>query len=309
MNAVTLNQNLQVRAAALTGLSVSPTSVTGGNGSTGTVTVSGNIPAGGITIQLSDNSAFASVPASVNVPQGQTSATFPISTSAVTSTQVAQITATFEGVNRNANLTINPEAAVSLTAFSIAQSSVNESHNATGTVTLSGPAPTGGVVVSLTEVGTNVLNLPASVTVPAGSSTANVTIGTNDVSAQTAVTVSASYGGDSFSDSFTINLINITSFTVSPTSVPMGTPSTGTVQISAPAGPGGIVVSLSSNQSAAQVPATVTVPSGATSVSFTITTTAVRSKTTAQIRATRHGVTLQAKLVITKSSGSFKPPR
>src|SRR6266446_5684162 len=73
-------------ALSLSSLTLSPTSVIGGTqSSTGTVTLSGAAPAGGAQVALaSSNTAAARVPASVTVAAGATSATFTVSTSAVT---------------------------------------------------------------------------------------------------------------------------------------------------------------------------------------------------------------------------------
>src|SRR2546425_4097410 len=70
---------------SLSSLSLNPTSVTGGNSSTGTVTLSGAAPSGGAQVTLSSsNTVVARVPSSVTVAAGATSATFTVSTSAVT---------------------------------------------------------------------------------------------------------------------------------------------------------------------------------------------------------------------------------
>src|SRR5213076_862677 len=71
-------------SVSLSSLTLNPTSVIGGvQSSTGTVTLSGPAPAGGARVALSTNNGAASVPSSVAVPAGATSATFPVNTSAV----------------------------------------------------------------------------------------------------------------------------------------------------------------------------------------------------------------------------------
>jgi hypothetical protein len=96
--------------AALSTVSVNPTSVTGGTSSQGTVALTSAAPAGGFTVSLSSsNTAAATAPASVSVAQGATSATFAIATSAVTTSTPATITASAGGVTRTATLTVNPQ--------------------------------------------------------------------------------------------------------------------------------------------------------------------------------------------------------
>ena len=85
------------------------------------------------------------------------------------------------------------------------------------------------------------------------------------------------------------------SFFLSPASVIGGAPSVGTVTLNSPALPGGMTVTLSSDNSLATVPATVVVPAGMASATFPITTS-YTSGATANISATVGGVTKTAAL-------------
>ena len=94
---------------ALAGVSVNPADVAGGTPSTGTVSITLPAPAGGTTVGLtSGEPAVASVPASVTVASGQTSATFTVPTQPVTSSHTVVITATLGGDSRFAFLSVNP---------------------------------------------------------------------------------------------------------------------------------------------------------------------------------------------------------
>jgi hypothetical protein len=104
----------------LTALSLNPTSVVGGSGSTGTVALSGAAPSGGAVVSLSDNSSSASVPASVTVPAGATSTTFAVSTVAVTANISASITGTYAGVSRSGSLSITAAAGTTPAAPTLA---------------------------------------------------------------------------------------------------------------------------------------------------------------------------------------------
>ena len=86
---------------------------------------------------------------------------------------------------------------------------------------------------------------------------------------------------------------------LSPATVTGGSSSTGTVTLNAPAPPAGLAVTLSSsNTSAATVPASVTVPAGAISATFTVSTIGGTSASTATISATANGVSQTATLTI-----------
>jgi hypothetical protein len=81
-----------------------------------------------------------------------------------------------------------------LTSVVLNPPSVNGGSSSTGTVTLSGAAPTYGALVSLSS-NMSAATVPASVTIPAGATSATFTVNTSAVTSSTSVTVSASYGG------------------------------------------------------------------------------------------------------------------
>jgi hypothetical protein len=64
---------------------------------------------------------------------------------------------------------------------------------ATATVTLDGPAPAGGAVVTISRSGEPVVNLPASITIAAGSSSGTFPITVSSVSHVTEVLVNAAF--------------------------------------------------------------------------------------------------------------------
>ena len=92
---------------------------------------------------------------------------------------------------------------------------------------------------------------------------------------------------------------SLSAIALSPASVTGGIASTGTVTLTAPAPAGGAVVSLSSNNSAAAVPPSVTVAAGATSATFAAITAAVGATTPVTISATYAGVTRTTTLNLT----------
>jgi hypothetical protein len=193
--------------ATLTSVSVSPSSVTGGTGSTGTVTLTSGAPAGGAVVSLtSSNTAAVTVPASVTVAAGATSATFSATTVAVSAATPVTISAVYSGVTRTAALTVNPPApTATLSSISVSPSSVTGGTGSTGTVTLSSGAPSGGAVVSLTSSNTAAANVPASVTIAAGATTATFAATTSSVAASTPVTISAVYSGVTRTTTLTVN--------------------------------------------------------------------------------------------------------
>ena len=82
---------------SLSALGLSPADVTGGSSSTGTMTLSGPAPTGGAVISLSSSDPSVTVPASVTIPEGTTSATFAVSTSPVAAATTSTVSAVFGG--------------------------------------------------------------------------------------------------------------------------------------------------------------------------------------------------------------------
>ncbi len=92
--------------------------------------------------------------------------------------------------------------------------------------------------------------------------------------------------------------ISISSLTVSPHSATGGLSVQGTVTLTKAAPTNGSVVTLSSNNAAAVVPASITVPAGKSAVSFTIPTKPVTTDTTVTLSASYQSVTKTATLTV-----------
>ena len=151
-------------------LALSPTSVPGGTPSTGTVTLTGPAPAGGADVSLtSSNVAVATVPTTMNIPQGATSGTFTITTLGQISSTSATISAAYHGLTKTAVLAVTMTPGVS--SISVSPSPLEGGGSATGYVYLNTTAPAGGAVVLLAS-NSGAATVPASVTVSAGQSNA-----------------------------------------------------------------------------------------------------------------------------------------
>ena len=287
-----------VNPATITGLSITPNNVLGGKGAIGTLTLSGPALSSGDVVTLSSNTATVGLPPTITVPAGQTTATFAITTQPVSSTTVANISATFGGVSASAQLTVVPDSVQSLT---VNPGTVMGGSTSTATVILSRPAGTSGVVVSLSS-SNPAATMPGSVTVAAGQTTATFTVTTIPVGSQTAVTIAASFAGTSQSAILTINPASVASIALNPTSVLGGGHSMGTVTLNGLAPSSGAMVSLSSNNSAATVASSVLVPAGQSSATFTVTTSSVSNQTSAVITGSLAGVAQTASLTITSAT-------
>jgi hypothetical protein len=202
---VQLGWNPGAAAAALSGLGLQPASVTGGAVATGQVLLSAAAPAGGAVVALGSNNSAALVPSSVAVAAGATTASFAITTQAVTSAVSASITATYAGASKSATLTVQPAPAAGvLGSLSLSPLRVVGGRLVTGTVALIAPAPAGGVVVQLATSDAAHASVPASVTVAAGQRRANFSIATVQVASQRSVTITSSLGTRTRSATLTV---------------------------------------------------------------------------------------------------------
>lgn len=288
---------LTVKAPTLSSNSLNPTSTRGGTGSTGTVLLTGPAPSGGAVVTLtSSNISAATVPASVTVPANAIGTSFSVTTLPVAINTSLSVSAFYNGTTRSANLTV---LAATLTSVSLNPTSVVGSLLSTGTITLNGPAPAGGAVITLRSSNTSVATVPATVTVAGSATAATFTVNTYPVSANNYVTISALYGSTTRTANLTVTPATLSSVSLNPTSVHGGSSSAGTVTLNGPAPASGSVVALSSsNPSLAKVPSSITVPGGGTTATFVVTTVSVSSTRTVTIYGNR-GVRLGAPLTLT----------
>jgi hypothetical protein len=290
---------------------VQPTSVFGGESAVGDVILSSGAPPGGATVELvSSHPAVAPVPSSVTISQGNTLASFSIPTSTVQANTGVTISGTYNGVTRTATLEVKAEGGPAVSTLTVAPNPVTGGEPATGTVTLTSPAPSGGSSVTLISSNTDYATVPPSVTVLEGQTSASFTISTSQVDFDSSSSITAAHGGESRWVILSIKpagqlppAATLSSVTVNPTSVTGGTASQGTVALTSPAPSGGAVVALAtSNSSVSSIPPSVTVVAGDTSASFTVTTAVVSAQTTLTITASLDGVTRTASLTVNPAS-------
>jgi hypothetical protein len=194
---------------------------------------------------------------------------------------------------------------VSLASLALNPTGVVGGQASAGTVILSGPASSNGVVVALSSGNAGVASVPQGVTIGAGATSASFSIPTAAVGTSTTVTINASLAGVTRTAALTVTpppLPKLSSLTLNPSAVAGGSSSTGTVALSSPAPAGGAVIALTSSRtSAATVPPTVTVAPGKSSASFTVATAPAKANTSATISASYSGGKKSATLSIRKS--------
>ena len=160
---------------------------------TGTVTLCKAAPAGGVVVNLSSTNPAASVPPSVTIQEGQTSAEFIITTQSDTSTTSGNIIARLGTISKSTQLVVQP---VGVLKLSLSPSRVRGPGQVTGTVTLDCPAPAGGVTVALSSINQAVARpTVSSITIPEGSRMQSFTVQAFDVPAPRSAIIKATANG------------------------------------------------------------------------------------------------------------------
>ena len=281
----------------LGGISLIASSIVGGGPVTAAVVLNANAPAGGTTVTLSSNKpSVLPVPANVTVPEGASQSVFTLTSNPTSANATVTIEASLGSTNTSSSITVTQ----ALASLGVSPNSTVGGNTVHGTVTLTGPAYAGGVVVSLSSSNSSAAAVPSNVTVPAGATKATFNVSTMPVASATPVTITANSGGSVKSATVTATAPALSSLSLAPSTVVGGAGSTGTVKLTGAAPSGGISVSLnSSNPSVATVPSSVTVASKANEATFNIDTTSVSSSTSVTITASLATATKMCTLKVT----------
>ena len=295
--------NESTREVILVGVSVStvtiaPTTLFSTKAGVGTVKLSLAAPAGGVVVMLDSNSAAVTVPVSVTVPAGALTATFPVTANTVSTDTKAVITASVGGQEVHGTVYVLVPFPKTLT---VAPTTIIGGDAAVATVTLASSAGVGGQVVNLASSNANVV-VPSTVTVPAGALSATFPVQTSIVNRDIGVAISADADGTGITTTVLVKRVAPKSITFAPASVVGGNSSVATLTVTKPAPAGGIVVDLRSVSSNVSVPATVTIPEGATTATFPVTTIPVKKSESAMIQAYAAGVKVSANITVTATS-------
>lgn len=154
----------------------------------------------------------------------------------------------------------------------VSPSALTGGQSANGAVYLNGPAPAGGLTISLTRSGSAV-QVPPTTVAPAGKYSGLFTLTTTPVAVDTLCSVTASANSVTRSTIVKVLSPQPNLVTLNPSSITAGQGSTGTFALSGRAPAGGIQVKIASGvPSIVIVPATVFVPAGQFQGSFSIKT-------------------------------------
>ncbi len=255
-----------------------------------TVTLNAAAGSGGLTVSLASNKSAITVPSTVAVPAGETSAGFTATASSVSIAQTVTLTATAGGVSESFNLQLGAAVpTLSVSAASVVFGNVAVNTIATPqpvTLTSTGTVPVVINAAALAGTGFTVsgITFPATLN-PGQAATLNVEFeptSTGAATGQLTITSNSSTGSStviSLSGIGTAAPAALSALSCSSGAITGSGTDACTVALSTAAPSGGLVVNLTSSSSAVTVPGTVTIPAGAASAGFTA---AVSSVATAQ---------------------------
>jgi hypothetical protein len=187
---------LEVRAPVLTAIEIDPSEVGGGEPASGRVIIDAPAPIGGLTVGITANpTGVCTFPASVFIPAGATQASFAISTTPQAVTTTVTFTATLNSLTVTDTLIVRGPELVSMT-FNPGR--VRGGRQSTGQITISQPAPAGGLTIPVVSLNPS-LAVPigtGTVFIPAGQRTGTFRVATQRVSRSVAVQFRATIGAD-----------------------------------------------------------------------------------------------------------------
>jgi hypothetical protein len=291
---------LSLLAPVLSSLTCSTSSLLSLGVTTCTVTLRSPAPTGGTTVSIASNSILLPVPvSSVTVPVGSSSGTFTATAGEITSNQTATLTAILNGASQIA--TLNLVAPAMLKSLTCSPGSLTSGSSTTCIITLSNAAPTATTVALSSN--SQLLPVPAtSVTVPAGSESAEFTAKAGTITSNQTATLKATLNG--VSQTASINLlpaagVGIASLSCSQPSLESYSLTFCTVKLTAPVNTaGGITVSLSTNTSLLWVPSVATIPEGVDIAVFPVFSGTVTQSQTAKITASANSSSASVSLTL-----------
>ncbi|MCC7435700.1 MAG: S8 family serine peptidase [Methanoregulaceae archaeon] len=193
LDGITRSATLSVMPAlGLQSLSMNRQIVIAGETSLTGLAVLTAFPSSPTTVTLSDSSPYITVPASVTIPAGIRYRTFAVTHTAVPSVQNGTVSATYNGVTKQATVTLSPPPV--LQSLVVTPTTIKGGTSGNGTVNVSLAAPTGGIAVGL-STNTTAIILPPFVGVPQHTTSGSFTFSTVALPIVQVRTMSALYRG------------------------------------------------------------------------------------------------------------------
>ena len=195
---------------------------------------------------------------------------------------------------------------VLVSSLSCKPSSLTSGAESACAVTLSQSSSTGGSAVALSSSSTS-LTVPANVTIPQSSTNATFTATAGTISSGQTAVVTATLNGSAQTASITLaaatQVQQVNSVTCTPTTLTSGAVSTCILTLNQ-AGTDGVTVALASNTQTLGVPASVAVPAGTATATFSATAGTIAANQPAVVTATLNGASSTASFTLAANTSS-----
>ncbi|MFM7189097.1 MAG: hypothetical protein ACKO14_14920, partial [Armatimonadota bacterium] len=302
-NGLSKSDVLTVRPpAALSTLTISPATVIGGSANAiVTVNLSDLAPSGGATVTLtSSKTTAATVPVSVVIPAGSTSANVTVTSKAVTATTAVTITAKYLTVTKTVGLTVDPPGrSVPLGSLVATPSTVYGGETPNVVLTLRTAAPSGGALVAIQLSDTKLASAPRTVQIGEGQTSVVFAVSTVEVTKSQGLRVTAQSGTSSISADITLKpQPGVAKLSASNTELRSNASTTAKVELAQAAPSNGTWVTIATSNAGIEPVQRLLVPAGLKSVSFTLRASKVTRKTSVKVTAATTGGSKETKLVI-----------
>ncbi len=183
-----------VSAPALVSFTLERSQLTGGTRTRGSVTLAQAAPAGGAVVALAVAGGGITLPPTVVVAAGATTAEFDIATWPVSVLTATTLSATLGNVTKTATLVVTPRVQPTA-ALSLDAGDLIGGRAASIRVVLAVPAPAGGARIALSSSDAGLAPVPASVLVPPGAVSASFVLTTTTAVKPASIVITASYEG------------------------------------------------------------------------------------------------------------------
>jgi len=189
--------------------------------------------------------------------------------------------------------------AIALSTFALSPASIAGGKISSANFVLTDRAPGGDAVLRLTSSRPDIAAVPATFIIPSWTNKRTFNIVPAVVSTPTTVDITATYGLVTITRTLTVVPGVLRQLYLTPTTVIGGCgTSAGRILLTGTAPPGGGLVPLSNANAKATVPASVTVPAGYDSTTFSVSTAAVTSPTSGVVTARYGGVSQSLNLTV-----------
>ncbi|HET9318655.1 MAG TPA: putative Ig domain-containing protein, partial [Bryobacteraceae bacterium] len=257
-------------------------------------------------VLLSSSSPSLTVPPSITIGAGLTSATFTATATAVSASTTALVSAPSQSASQSLTLLIAVKTDVTVTSVSCSPTTLTGGGAGACQIGLSGAVP-GGVSIQLSSSSTQV-TVPAFVQPPAGSTSAPFIATSTLIDHDEKAQFIANLGSSSAQTNLSLIGVKPVGLACAPTTLQSGSPLNCRVTLNSGQAATPIALALASSDPHVKVPVTVSSQAGQASIGFQASTTVVRANQTITLSAGFKSSAVQSTVTLTPQAPVLTVP-